>query len=133
MMLQRNIKHRDPFTSRLGPGIKRLSVDCDLPGDVAEKIYRMLLHISKMQFGLPPPPGGLELVAMVPRKQNSARRCYPGVTPHLAISTSQARRSRQVSVMVEENGAPDRIRTCDLCLRRAALYPAELRVPGRAS
>jgi flavin-dependent trigonelline monooxygenase, oxygenase component len=26
-------------------------------------------------------------------------------------------------------GAPDRIRTCDLCLRRAALYPAELRVP----
>ncbi len=27
-----------------------------------------------------------------------------------------------------ENGAPDRIRTCDLCLRRAALYPAELRV-----
>ena len=26
------------------------------------------------------------------------------------------------------NGAPGRIRTCDLCLRRAALYPAELRV-----
>jgi hypothetical protein len=25
-------------------------------------------------------------------------------------------------------GAPDRIRTCDLCLRRAAFYPAELRV-----
>ena len=30
--------------------------------------------------------------------------------------------------MVDEFGAPDRIRTCDLCLRRAALYPAELRV-----
>ncbi len=28
-----------------------------------------------------------------------------------------------------EAGAPDRIRTCDLCLRRAALYPAELRAP----
>jgi hypothetical protein len=26
------------------------------------------------------------------------------------------------------SGAPDKIRTCDLCLRRAALYPAELRV-----
>ena len=26
------------------------------------------------------------------------------------------------------NGAPERIRTSDLCLRRAALYPAELRV-----
>ena len=25
-------------------------------------------------------------------------------------------------------GGPDTIRTCDLCLRRAALYPAELRV-----
>ena len=25
------------------------------------------------------------------------------------------------------NGAPDTIRTCDLCLRRATLYPAELR------
>lgn len=30
-----------------------------------------------------------------------------------------------------EFGAPDRIRTCDLCLRRAALYPAELRVRDR--
>src|SRR5206468_1275907 len=29
----------------------------------------------------------------------------------------------------EQAGAPERIRTCDLCLRRAALYPAELRVP----
>ncbi len=26
-----------------------------------------------------------------------------------------------------ENGAPDRIRTCGLCLRRATLYPSELR------
>jgi hypothetical protein len=29
---------------------------------------------------------------------------------------------------IEGIGAPDRIRTCDLCLRRATLYPAELRV-----
>ena len=27
-----------------------------------------------------------------------------------------------------KNGAPEEIRTLDLCLRRAALYPAELRV-----
>ena len=32
---------------------------------------------------------------------------------------------------LEKYGAPDRIRTCDLCLRRAALYPAELRVRAR--
>jgi hypothetical protein len=30
-------------------------------------------------------------------------------------------------------GAPDEIRTHDLCLRRAALYPAELRVPTGAA
>lgn len=29
---------------------------------------------------------------------------------------------------LHRNGAPDTIRTCDLCLRRATLYPAELRV-----
>src|ERR1700738_2465403 len=34
----------------------------------------------------------------------------------------QYRKCRQVV------GAPDTIRTCDLCLRRATLYPAELRV-----
>ncbi len=33
-----------------------------------------------------------------------------------------------VSKIWQKIGAPDRIRTCDLCLRRAALYPAELRV-----
>ena len=32
---------------------------------------------------------------------------------------------------VFRNGAPDTIRTCDLCLRRATLYPAELRVRMR--
>jgi hypothetical protein len=30
----------------------------------------------------------------------------------------------------EKTGGPERIRTFDLCLRRAALYPAELRVHG---
>src|SRR5262245_66150121 len=36
---------------------------------------------------------------------------------------SQRRRCSQF----RSSGAPDKIRTCDLCLRRAALYPAELR------
>ena len=30
----------------------------------------------------------------------------------------------------EEGGAPDRIRACDLRLRRETLYPAELRARG---
>src|SRR5579863_10088747 len=31
-----------------------------------------------------------------------------------------------------KSGAPDRIRTCGLCLRRATLYPAELRAQSPA-
>src|SRR5690606_33899948 len=42
------------------------------------------------------------------------------------------RKPRLQFSLLFENGAPDRIRTCDLCLRRAALYPAELRVPEAA-
>ena len=30
------------------------------------------------------------------------------------------------------DGAPERIRTPDLCLRRATLYPAELRAPMKS-
>jgi hypothetical protein len=32
------------------------------------------------------------------------------------------------AIDLDKFGAPDTIRTCDLCLRRATLYPAELRV-----
>ena len=35
--------------------------------------------------------------------------------------------NRWVVKRAEEDGAPDRIRTCDLRLRRPTLYPAELR------
>ena len=41
------------------------------------------------------------------------------------------RRSPRNSYVFDFAGAPDTIRTCDLCLRRATLYPAELRVPQR--
>src|SRR5436853_3550861 len=37
---------------------------------------------------------------------------------------STARRASRFRI---DHGAPDRIRTCDRCLRRATLYPAELR------
>ena len=41
---------------------------------------------------------------------------------------SQVRSVTHVSGLDNEmNGAPEGIRTPDLCLRRAALYPAELR------
>src|SRR5271170_4422068 len=43
--------------------------------------------------------------------------------------SSRKPRLAKVPISFKKNGAPDRIRTCDLCLRRAALYPAELRVP----
>src|SRR5713226_1796231 len=47
-------------------------------------------------------------------------RCLPG-------HKCQKRENGQ---SIEVIGAPDTIRTCDLCLRRATLYPAELRVLG---
>jgi hypothetical protein len=37
----------------------------------------------------------------------------------------------EIAKMPDNTGAPDTIRTCDLCLRRATLYPAELRVRYR--
>ena len=37
---------------------------------------------------------------------------------------------KKLSSIIVMIGAPERIRTSGLCLRRAALYPAELRVPG---
>ena len=51
-----------------------------------------------------------------------------------ALSWAEEHHPQECPVLFA-SGAPDRIRTCDLCLRRAALYPAELRVrgPGRAT
>src|ERR1700681_1100870 len=47
--------------------------------------------------------------------------------------SSRKPRLAKVPISFKKNGAPDRIRTCDLCLRRAALYPAELRARERCS
>jgi hypothetical protein len=45
------------------------------------------------------------------------------------LSLLQAQKRRVLACPVlYRSGAPDTIRTCDLCLRRATLYPAELRV-----
>jgi hypothetical protein len=47
-------------------------------------------------------------------------RCLPGCL----------QQNREIPEVPDFIGAPDTIRTCDLCLRRATLYPAELRVRG---
>ena len=46
----------------------------------------------------------------------------PTVGPYRSLPGTGVRR--------QEDGAPDRIRTCDLWLRRPTLYPTELRAPG---
>ena len=56
----------------------------------------------------------------------NGKRTNPRRLP--ARESDQADRMRRI-----RNGAPDRIRTCDPCLRRAILYPAELRARGRYS
>ena len=48
-----------------------------------------------------------------------------------AILLSERQESAGVGVSLEFHGAPERIRTSDLCLRRATLYPAELRARNR--
>ena len=41
--------------------------------------------------------------------------------------SGQATQSKKQSIRLLFAGAPDRVRTCDLKLRKLALYPAELR------
>src|SRR5205809_1047607 len=66
------------------------------------------------------------------RSTNRIRRLAFGPMCTAAVgSVVQARCTAEDRINRLEVGAPDRIRTCDLCLRRAALYPAELRVRGR--
>ena len=49
------------------------------------------------------------------------------------LSPLRSRKRRVLAFPVlYRSGAPDRIRTCDLCLRRATLYPAELRARAAA-
>ncbi len=48
---------------------------------------------------------------------------------HLYFTYGPPRRNCAARQVFEKTGAPERIRTSGLCLRRAALYPAELRVP----
>ena len=51
------------------------------------------------------------------------------IKPHFRPSSLAKMPAMQMLVVLFVNGAPDWIRTNDLCLRRATLYPAELRVP----
>jgi hypothetical protein len=81
-----------------------------------------------------PTPRSAERIANLRR-----RPCHPRVNrcglfasraaPWRALPRRPWDENRQETC--ETTGGPDTIRTCDLCLRRAALYPAELRVRSR--
>ena len=76
---------------------------------------------DRLKTGLPPlfsPLGGATAVQMHAHLSN--REVL------IATRTSQKQKSLHVAGFFI-SGAPERIRTSDLCLRRAALYPAELR------
>jgi hypothetical protein len=64
-----------------------------------------------------------------------ARECFKNSFLNILLLTrclpEPNRQIRQIQEMPIKYGAPDTIRTCDLCLRRATLYPAELRVRYR--
>ena len=59
--------------------------------------------------------------------------CGTGVACRAKVLIAARARHNQKNPLVAgslDYGAPERIRTSDLCLRRAALYPAELRARG---
>jgi hypothetical protein len=74
------------------------------------------------------------LRALAQRVEVDARTSHHGLEKRAAAHPSsplQAQKPRGLACPVlYRSGAPDTIRTCDLCLRRATLYPAELRVLG---
>src|ERR1019366_5674230 len=57
-----------------------------------------------------------------------ARATHIGSNAYLTLTRIWQRIFRS-SENTEKAGAPETIRTSDLCLRRARLYPAELRAP----
>src|SRR3954465_9205294 len=68
---------------------------------------------------------GLGSGALAVGHTRKALACLPCAHP-----TFEAGQGRAAKYLKKIN-APDTIRTCDLCLRRATLYPAELRVRTR--
>ena len=56
--------------------------------------------------------------------------CAASVGLVRSVSAAVNRSNLRARVHRQEDGAPDRIRTCDLWLRRPTLYPTELRAPG---
>ena len=96
---------------------------------LASEISQLKLQFSVLQFASPSRvisfarlPTAKTLTQGLNGMNHSGLRVDGQLVTKTFAATGVACRSRA------EFGAPDRIRTCDLCLRRAALYPAELRV-----
>lgn len=64
-----------------------------------------------------------------PTRLFAALRLTPAGSPsfHSGVLRNLRLLVEPVTLRSQLNGAPDTIRTCDLTLRRGALYPAELR------
>ena len=80
------------------------------PGSSKAEVIKGWL-VSPLKVRIIPAAGRVDAVAPPVPRLASLPRLRPGPHPAVCLNWS---------------GAPDRIRTCDLCLRRAALYPAEL-------
>ncbi len=111
---------------------------------ILEMNFRLLCHKSKRKSLLgqgPRAPFGLLHDRHRIQTSNLTRKSEAVVFSALQYKSVQNRhsaltfhlRANSVKLCTASNGgkagAPDWIRTSDLCLRRAALYPAELRVP----
>ena len=94
----------------------RYSAHCSLGADPTADCMGLRLEITTRTLCRAVSVEGVRRFPVKAKRRRTAPLFAP--TPSSGLSDQKA-------------GAPDRIRTCDLCLRRAALYPAELRVPGR--
>src|SRR5213080_4132697 len=57
-----------------------------------------------------------------------SKHALRALAPSIVASAHMPKFDRMRMSVTKRDGAPDRIRTCGLRLRRATLYPAELRV-----
>ena len=84
-------------------------------------------HGTERVTSLAPRPGALR---GVPAEVGRRRRVAASIREETSSHSPVILRRELLEIMeyFEAAGAPDRIRTCGLRLRRATLYPAELRV-----
>ncbi len=115
--------HSQRFAQRIGQRQKLL--ESDLAAEVASRAGQ-----RRRRETLPDAPRrSPRACPLAPQPARPARTCEQGLMTRTRSNPDLRARQPDHRPEPGKGGAPERIRTSGLCLRRAALYPAELRVP----